>query len=319
LHSKLRSFIVRSRFALLILALLSLLFFRIPRPGSLLRDEILNLGHFPLFGLVAYLLLAAQTGRRSRSKDLLLSFVGTVALAAVAELGQGLVGRNVELKDFLHGVLGVAVLLGGVYAYRQRRPLLVGVHAAFAVASLTLVLVPVARLVLAAPKFARAFPHLASFEASWELAHWQPMSCAKLARSQTVSTQGGWSLEVACPPCSYPGAGLSDFPKDWSAYRALQFDTYVSDADTLRLYVRIDSQARGEARPHRFTRSFCLHPGWNQVIVPLDELARARGAPPRNVRLCLFFLRRPQQARTFSLDNIVLSDLTSQPNDKTAP
>lgn len=318
MHPKLRSLAIKSRFVLLILALLSPLFFRIPRPRSLLGDGILNLGHSPLFALVAYVLLAAQKTSRSKNRGLLLSFVGATGLAGIAELCQSLVGRNAELKDFVHGLQGIAVLLGGVYAYRQRRPLLVGAYLAFALVSLTLILQPVARLAIAAPKFTQAFPRLGSFEASWELTHWQPTHCARLARSQAVSTQGGWSLEVVCPPCSYPGASLSDFPRDWSPYRTLRFDAYVSAQDTLKLYVRIDSQAIGEADAYRFVRSYRLHPGWNQAVVPTDELAGAKGTPPRHVRSCLFFLNRPEQSKTFFLDNVVLTDPRPQADNRTA-
>jgi hypothetical protein len=290
-----------------LLAALSLLFLPIWPWKGLLSDETLNLGHLPLFGLVAYLLLLLMRRKHGPGKGAFIgSLLGGLFLAAASEFAQTYTRRNADLRDFFHDVLGLVLVLGGVYVYRRRRLALTALYAVFALTSLGLALSPVTRLVLAAPKLVQAFPSLGSFEASWELAYWRAVGRSRVVRSQQVSSEGKWSLRVLCRPSPYPGTQITGFPKDWSSYRALRFDVYVPGSDTLKLYLRIDDRAVSGSRRHSLTRSYMLRPGWNKETLPMDDLAQAFGRAPGNVGRGIFFLADPKRSATFHLDNVAL-------------
>ena len=296
----------------MLLALLSLLFLHIRAPESLLGKEMLDFSHLPLFGLISYLLLLvverkAKGPSRRSNKAFIRALLGTIILAGASELAQIYAQRKGDLNDFLYDMLGLLLVLGGMYVVQRRQPVLVGLYAVFALVSLSCTLYPIAQLGLAAPKYARAFPCLGSFEASWELIYWQPNYSSQIARCQEVSSEGVWSLKVVCSPCLYPGTQVSGFPKDWSAYKALRFKIYNPAADTLNLCLRIDSRAKTEPRAHRFSRSYAVYPGWNKKAVHIDDLAHAIGRAPHSIRLCIFFLYEPKQTTTFYLDNVMLS------------
>lgn len=288
-------------------ALLSMLFLRIHQPATSLGRQMLDLGHLPLFAVVGCLLLVATGWTRTRSAKALAGALAVgICLAGIGELGQTYVHRNANLRDFVHNLLGLALVFGGALALRRRRPVLAAIYVVLALAGVGLAVRPAARLVLGAPRLAGTFPRLGSFEERWELAFWHPTDRSQVGRSREVCSEGGWSLRVVCPPGPYPGVRVSDFPEDWAAYGSLRFDAYVPGTQPVKLYVRVDDQARSRPRSS-LTRTFVLAPGWNREAVGVDDLAQAVGRPPRHVRRCLFFLASPRQETTLYLDNVRLS------------
>jgi hypothetical protein len=104
---------------------------------------------------------------------------------------------------------------------------------------------------------------------------------------------------------------MAYFPGDWSAYRLLSLAVY-SEQGGIAMTLRINDREhlRGNQRyKDRFNRSFTLDKGWNELIVPLAEVAAAPQGRVLNLHevasLGLFVIRQPQ-ARTFYLDQLRL-------------
>jgi VanZ family protein len=112
-----------------------------PPRSTMLLHEVYNLGHIPLFGLVALLALEASRALLPRLavrpfSHYLVAFVSVACISLVSEVMQiGMVGRQAEVQDAVHNLIGAICFLAvrsafdtGLWSSETRAPrgLLVG-------------------------------------------------------------------------------------------------------------------------------------------------------------------------------------------------
>jgi len=242
-------------------------------------QAVWNLGHIPCFALWTWLLLSLRPGLAARPFwRQSIEVLGLAFLAGVIiELLQLATGRSMKANDVALDLLGSLLVLAFFSPTRRTAPrrLLRSVQT-IAVALLVLALVPLALDIADEIRAHRQFPLLSGFETRYEIDRWKGDTLYYLDRS--VAPDGGCSLEVLLTTEEYSGVSLRHFPGDWRSYRILRFSVRNGRDGPLRLCCRIHDEEhfrRGGTYEDRFTTGFILDPGWNEIVIPLDDVARA--------------------------------------------
>jgi len=268
-----------------------------------------NLGHIPLFALFARLFFVDNPllQRHSLLLRLAACLLASAILGALVEIMQYGLARNMDIGDVYRDVLGA--LLGFFFAPLAMSAIKAGLLR-FAVALLLLVqLQPLAQSLVDEQQARRAFPVLSNFENGAELSRWRGGGDRRLSVEQAIS--GDRSLRFTTGTSTYSGISLAYFPHNWSAYGELSLAIFA-EQDGLKITLRIHDRQhlQGPQRYNdRFNRSFALEQGWNQISVPLAEVAAAPLGRQLNLQqiasLGLFVIRQ-QQDRVFYLDRVQL-------------
>jgi VanZ family protein len=300
-----------SPWSLIAAAVLScLLFVDIPFEDSYRSlNAFWNLGHIPLFALFARLFFVDNRALQhyTMAQRLAACVLASAVLGALVELLQYGLARNMDLADVYRDVLGA--LLGFIFSPLGISAIKAGLMRAGVALLLLFQLQPLAAALVDEQRARSAFPLLSGFEMQAELGRWRSGENQRLSADQVYS--GNSSLRFTTDTQSYSGISLAYFPGNWSAYQQLSLAVY-SEQEGLVMTLRIhDSQhLQGPQRyQDRFNRSFTLNQGWNQLTVPLTEVAAA----PLDRRLDLqqvaglgLFVVRQRLARTFYLDQVQL-------------
>ncbi len=278
--------------------------------GSRIMGEVMNCGHFALFGVMAVsLYFFFELGRQRGLKNHALAWGITVLLGLGTECIQLFQpGRFFELRDLANDALGALVFLAFVSSFRMagghRRTALRIVLALACLGATT----PIWLAVADWRGMVRAFPLIGSFEDKTELGRWGTKD-ATLALSHRHATSGRRSAEVRLLPGVYPGVNSDYFYGDWRGYQSLAFDVYLPDSNPLRLSMRIDDRHHNQEHTDRYNHTFTLAPGLNRIRVPLADVAAAPATRPMDMSaitvICLFAYRL-ETPRTIYLDNIRL-------------
>jgi len=278
--------------------------------GSRILGEVMNCGHFALFGVMAVsLFFFFELGQPRGLKNHALAWGVTALLGLGTEciqLFQPL--RSFELRDLAYDALGALTFLAFVYSFkisdgRRRLSLRIALGLVCALAT-----TPIWLAVAEWRGMVRAFPLIASFEDKTELRRWQTID-ATLALSGKHATSGKGSAEVRLMPGTYPGVNSDYFYGDWRGYRSLAFDVYLTGATPLDLSLRIDDVHHNQEHSDRYNHTFTLAPGPNQIRIPLADVATAPISRPMVMaavtEICLFAYRL-ETPRTIYIDNIRL-------------
>lgn len=275
---------------LLAAALLLFLFLGDAPERTILWDALFDMGHVPLFGLLAVAALRVLRVRRPLTAPRTVwrhAFFLTVAIGAATELIQFFqANREPSLDDLARDAAGAASFLlaaavwpwvgGGAtpistHRGRVRAGLLAGgLVAIAAVPLITAVAVVAAR--------AHAMPTLASFDGSWwERRLIKPTNTLLTPGSRADRYEGRFT-RVDLQPGMYPGITIEEPYPDWRGYRRLAF-TVVSDLDApVRLAIRVHDAGHDNRTQDRFNRALPISPGENHFAIPLDDI---RTAPDR--------------------------------------
>jgi len=268
-----------------------------------------NLGHIPLFALFARLFFVGNPllHRYSMPQRLVVCVLASAIVGALVEVLQYGLARNMDMGDVYRDVLGA--LLGFFFVPLGVTAITAGL---LRITVVLLIAVQVQPLVLAMvdeQRARRTFPVLSEFESRAELSRWRGGIKRSLSVGQVYS--GDSALRFDTGTEAYSGIALAYFPRDWSGYRQLSLAIF-SEQRGLRMTLRIHDQQhlQGPQRYNdRFNRSFTLDKGWNQLTVPLTDVATAPLGRALNLRqiagLGLFVMRQPQ-VRTFYLDRVQL-------------
>jgi hypothetical protein len=165
----------------------------------------------------------------------------------------------------------------------------------------------------------KMFPLLASFESERELRFWRatglghaPGDGTRIDRVSAPELGKGKALKVCTPAgAEFPGVRLllpGDSWNDWRPFRTLRLAIY-RERDPLRLSLRIDDVFPFRSRSDRFNRCLDLHSGWNEVTIPIEEIASApegRRLNLQKIRRIVFFLDHPNQSETFFIGRVTL-------------
>lgn len=271
-------------------------------------------GHLFCFALWAYLYVSFRSGRsffRQLGEVLILAFV----LGGITELIQAQIGREATWQDLGNDLIGG--LLGVVFFAESRKTLAVWQLKLLQVPVLILFLwslLPTAKVIIDDSIAFRQFPLLSGFETPLEASRWS--GSARRTRDDKVFFSGHSSLRFALTTQRYSGAGLKDFPRDWSAYRLVRLQVFNPVQEPLLLHFRIHDQyhsshetIHNNGYSDRFNTSFELKSGWNALQVSLTKVANA----PKDRLLDLthiggmgVFVGKLPEPRIIYLDDVML-------------
>jgi hypothetical protein len=294
----------------LIVAVVSLLILPLSLPfdGRLMRAAE-TAAHFPLF-LILFWAWATLAGPGRTWPAFRRSLAGVALASVILELLQILTHRDPDLMDALFSILGgwSAVLLW-YSLHTWHRLLAMGARALVLLLAVA-ACVP-SLLILADRAYAHAsFPLLASFEGRSEIGRWWENEC-RLSRVAMQNTHGKKALRVAVArPCrAYPGLFMTDVYRDWSAYRQLCFDLYLTGSSERALWVRADDRSDYPPYGDRAQTLITLVPGANSICLDLDSFLVTPGGRSMNRSRVMswgMFFESAQGGETFFIDNIRL-------------
>ncbi len=278
--------------------------------GSRILGEVMNYGHFVLFGVMAVsLFFFFELGRPRGLKNHVLAWGLTALLGLGTEciqLFQPL--RSFELRDLANDTLGAFTFLAFVYSFKiadSKRRLRLRIALALVCVLAT---TPIWLAVSEWRSMVRTFPLIGSFEDKAELRRWGTKD-ATLALSHRHATSGRRSAEVRLLPGTYPGVNSDYFYGDWRGYQILAFDVYLTGASPLNMSLRIDDIHHNQEYSDRYNHTFTLAPGLNQIRIALADVATAPVSRPMDMAaitvICLYACRL-ETPRTIYLDNIRL-------------
>lgn len=306
----------------MVLLLWALLAGRPPR-STLLWHEIYNLGHIPLFGLFALLVLEmSRSGLRRLPIGSMvhygIAFAATIIASIGTELAQlNMVGREAEFQDAFHNILGGLCFLGlracvDPPLWQQGRSRLRHWVAIAAAVTLLVAFWPLASLGWHYGMRSAAFPVLVDLDSQWQ----GPFLASPRAKLDTVRAPAGWSqrknqkvVKVGFFAAPWPGMSVHEPYPDWAGYERLRFDVYSELTEPVKLILRVDDVSHNNQYRDRFNRSFSIQPGLNQIDVPLREIADApagRQLDIRQIARMILFTPRPEAPFTLYFSEVWL-------------
>jgi hypothetical protein len=117
---------------------------------------------------------------------------------------------------------------------------------------------------------------LADFETPFEIERLS--GGARFSIDHEIAIHGESSLKVLLTTEKYSGVGLKHFPRDWRGFDSLRFSLFNSSTGPFKIVCRVhDSFHYGEGGMYddRFNMRFMLIQGWNNIIIPLENIAKA--------------------------------------------
>jgi VanZ family protein len=266
-----------------------------------------DFAHFPLFALMAWLLLFLLREKVVNPLWRGLQVVGVTLFAGLlAEFIQPFVGRTAGGRDILLGLAGSVAAVSLDMARRSRtivaRVLLVAMALLLAVAAaFPLILIHRDR-----QDARRDFPLLASFESRTELSRWAVNGC-RVSRVPDHTTHGRWALKIEVEnPDNYPGLFESDSMRNVSGIKQLCFDVFVPGDAPLKIWLRMDDRIN-PVYSDRFQDLRTLFPGTNTICIERAAL----GSTPSGRSLDLgrilswgIFFDQAKPGETLYLDNV---------------
>lgn len=285
-----------------------------PRPYRVAWD----VGHIALFFLWTYALILTWKGfaRKPFQMQFILILLIALFVGLSIEWAQSLFQRTFSIDDTVKNIVGGAaavVFLSPTRITLSRTRL----RAIQIIVCLSLVLVtyPFVR-VLTDEVIARAqFPTLSSFETPFEMHRWQSRSV--MAIDQETVKEGRASLKVSLTTERYSGAGLEHFPSDWRGYKYLHISIFNASREPLTIVVRVnDVQHRRSKQSYsdRFNRQFVLGYGWNDIDIPLEDIASApknRVMNLRSIRDIVIFASNLKAPKVIYVDDVRLKGVAS--------
>ena len=300
-------------FTFMSLCICLLLFADFGKSSSLFLDKILDLGHVPLFAVVAGMTLWAldrENWLHADKRTHVHAFALSAAMALATEIIQHFTPeRSFQIGDIVKDVIGSAVFLQIAYQYKRELPGWKRL-AMSSTAAVLLLAASVPALVAYADELRARhdFPLLGSFETCGEMERWQ-IEEGLFKRVRMHATQGEFSLEANLPPGLYPGITMDYPPRDWRGYNTLTFNAFLEDTGPLTLTVRINDLEHNEEIDDRYNRTFVLQPGRNHVIVNLSEVEHApkgRLMDMEHISMICIFSYKLKKPRTVYFDNFRL-------------
>jgi len=270
-----------------------------------------DLGHV-LFFVLASLLLSQLVESRYPHCSVGLRWGGV--FAAVLVLG-GLVegvqsvisGRSPSVMDLLRNQLGC--LLVFVSVAPQRRGRMVLFSRIFVSGLLGIALIPLSRALIDERIAVAQFPVISDFETPFELDRWHGDEEVLFIDTRTVR-KGSGAMRVRFTRKEYSGVSLVSFPSDWRGYDRLAISVYNPDVDPLILECRINDVIHNNRYHDRFNLRFILQTGWNDLVIPLDQLRQAPAGREMDLAhiayLKLFVPEQQTREREIVIDAVLL-------------
>jgi len=273
---------------------------------------LFELGHVPLFGIVALLMLrffrVLHGAAAPDSTVFLLALLAVAVLSLLAEAAQVLQpGRNASVGDALNNLTGALCFIAIAAALRPRlwrplghdgplaaRMLLVGAVLALGLASL-----PLLSVAWSYSQRATVFPVLADLTGRWQ----KPFLSVGRSELAVVKAPAGWTEQAGARvarltffDAPWPGFTVREPYPDWSGYDVLRFQVWSDNDAPMEIVLRVDDTRRDRPHSDRFNGSFIVTPGLNDFTVPLATIAsgpRDRKLELADISQFVLFSRRP--------------------------
>lgn len=275
---------------------------------------VFDVGHVPLFGVSALLMLriirVVRGSRQPERADFLLALLAMVVLGLVAEALQFLQpGRDANIADAMQNLTGALCFIGIAAALRPRLwqslgrdgPIAARLVLAGAVLALLLAVMPLADMAWNYAQRARAFPVVADLVADWQ----RPFLNIGRVELARVAAPPGWAqmagadvAQLTFLDVPWPGFTVREPFPDWSRQGALRFQVWSELGDPVELVLRVDDGHRRRAHGDRFNGSFIVMPGMNDFTVPLETIAdgpRERQLDLADISQFVLLSRRPSE------------------------
>jgi hypothetical protein len=303
-------------------AILLIFTLRLPHDTYLWR-ETQNLGHTPLFGVIAISILgilAAIRGDNNKSRwiDYLLAFLGASALGAAVEIAQIWTPGDADIWDFFRDLAGEMSFLGFYLLIDSRIKLLQGKRwrkiILLIVSALILgaAIYPVATLAMAYYERNRAFPQLIDFERRWENSFLKIRNVVWIRVNNTFNwpdSHGEKIAQTTFYQVTYPTFFIEEPYPDWSDYDTLSFGVYSTQDTTIKLTISIEDSGHNMKFEDRYNLNFKVQPGANSINIPLTDIENApvkRKMAMNAIRAIHIFAYKPVSPFSVYFDNFRL-------------
>jgi len=275
---------------------------------------LFEIGHVPLFGVTALLMLRIvrilRSGAGLERADFLVALLATAVLSLVAEAAQLLQpGRHANVGDAVSNLTGALCFIAIAAALRPKfwrglgpegpvaaRLVLIG-----AVLALGLAVMPLANVAWSYAKRAGAFPVLADLTERWQ----RPFLNVGRSELARVPAPPGWTgkagqhvARLTFLDAPWPGFTVREPYPDWSNHEALRFQVWSELETPVEVVLRVDDKHRQRPHRDRFNGSFIVTPGLNDFTVPLSTIAqgpRDRTLDLGDISQFVLLSRRPDE------------------------
>ncbi len=206
-------------------------------------------------------------------------FAGVLVCGVMVEILQMFTGgRSPDLLDVLRNQLGcLAAFAWWIRPNPFTGHLRLGRFFRGTVVLLIVIAIcPLAQAVIDEQLAIRQFPVLADFETPFERYRW--INPRQMHEEETIVRHGRKAMRVHLSTAQYSGVSLFYFPENWQAYRSLQCSVFNPRTTKLELSLRIhDTQHKlhGSEYADRFNKQVVLQPGWNDLVIDLDQVRNA--------------------------------------------
>lgn len=211
-----------------------------PVDEDVLRENLQNLLHVPLFAVVALLLRYFQSFLPSRWQSLFVCIFAASLLAVLSELVQRVTGRTPSFGDIMADLSGILIISGILQLYSERRALMLGLILFMAGAVFFVFTVqPLVGELNSIKAKREVFPKLVDLGKPNGL--WQAQGATRLQVVKNVGHTSRSGLDVQMASGSYEGLRYT-FPKgvDSAGYSDLLIET-VNPGQAFELGVRMDN------------------------------------------------------------------------------
>jgi VanZ family protein len=270
-----------------------------------------NLGHIIFFFLLPLLLINLKKTPRNYLFQCALVLTITVLIGVAIEFFQNDFNRLSDIDDLYRNMLGAMAFLLFLEPLRVAisRKMMIIMQSA----TVTLIVLQMVPIVVAfTDEFVanKQFPKLSSFETPFEIQRWSGDANYKI--DETIKKTGKASLRVSLNTSRYSGIGLKYFPKNWENFKYYQAEIFNPSTKYILITFRIHDKRHTEGLQRyedRFNKVFKVLPGWNKIIVNLEDVKNApkdRQMEMNDIRNVSFFATSLPYKRTLYVDDVKL-------------
>ncbi len=297
-----------------IIALMAFLVLGRPPSDAYGWRKLFELGHVPLFGVTALLVLrivrVMRAGAPPEVVNFLLALLATTILSLLAEAAQLLQpGRHANLGDAVNNLTGAVCFLAIAAALRpalwrglgQDGPVAARLVLIGAALALVLTALPLVGVAWSYSMRHMAYPVVADLTQRWQ----RPLLNVGRSELARVPAPAGWTefrgetvARLTFLDAPWPGFTVREPFPDWSGFEALRFQVWSELEAPVEIALRVDDTRRDRPYHDRFNSSFIVTPGLNDLSVPLATIARGpreRELDLGDISQFILFSRRPDE------------------------
>ncbi len=271
-----------------------------------------DLGHILFFFLFPFLLRNIKYTPRNYLTQIIIILTITTLIGITVELFQNGSHRIPDISDLYRNTLGAMAFIFFLEPSRMdisRKIVVVMQFVTVTLIGLQIVLAVVALV----DDFAasKQFPELSGFEKPFEIHRWS--GDADFQIDKITRKKGKASLRVSLSTGKYSGISLMYFPRNWKGFRYFQAQIFNPSTKSIFITCRIhDKKHMKELRRYedRFDKVFKILPGWNQILVNLEDVKNApknRLMEMKEIHRVAFFVNRLPFKSTIYIDDVKLS------------